>query len=444
VAQGFSQKPGIDFGETYAPVARMTSIRAFLSVVAIKDLELEQADVVTAFLNGKLSETIYMKQPEGYEANGRGHLVCKLSKSLYGLKQAPKVWADELRSTMRELDFLPLDGDDCLYRNKMFDVFIVTYVDDMAVAAPSKAVIDDVLQRLEKKFKLKRLGSMKRFLGLEISRDREKRTIHIKQSSYAAKVLERFGMNDSKPTQTPMDRVQLCPGDDEFDVSLYQQAIGSVIYLTTMSRPDLAYAVGTLAMFCASPSEVHWNAFKRLCRYIQGTKDYALVLGGGDPELVGFTDASYGDTYDFRSTGGHVFKLGGGTISWSSKRQGPTAASTTESEYVQASEAAKEAIWLQRLIEGFGVKQGPIKLHGDNRSAIALAKNGEFHSRTKHIGVRYHFIRHAISDGHIDFAWVPTDDNLADIMTKALQPYKFAPLVAKLNLVPDHPPRRGV
>jgi hypothetical protein len=308
----------------------------------------------------------------------------------------------------------------------------------MAIAASSKQLAQETVSALGRKFKLKDLGELKRFLGLDITRDRAKKQLRISQVPYMRKILSKFEMLECKGVRTPMDQgLQLVPDEELFDLSTYQQAVGSLMYLTIMTRPDLAFSVNALAMFSSKPSPTHWQAVKRVLRYVKATENYGITLGGshtGNITLVGYSDSSFADVHDGRSTGGYIFLVGQGPVSWSSRRQPIVALSTTEAEYIQATETAKESVWLKSLLQGFGVKIGAVQLFGDNRSSIALSKNDEFHARTKHINVKYHYIRSLIDAGEVQLSWIATDENLADITTKALSPVKLDPLVQALTL----------
>jgi len=438
VAQGFSQIEGIDYEQTYAPVARAVSIRCFFSIVGHRDLEVLQIDVVTAFLYGKLSEEIYVKQPPGFADHDRPNAVWRLHKALYGLKQASKVWYETLKDKFVELGFKVVQAEACIFRaeNPEGTIWVIAYVDDMSIAAVSMTEILKLVQDLKATFKVKVIGELKKFLGFEISRDRQKRTVYLKQEAYAQTILERFEMADCRGAKTPMEHgLKVEPGLQEIDVKIYQKATGSLNYLYTMTRPDIGYALSTLAAFSNSPTEEHWNAMKRILRYIKQTKGLGLELGGKSLKLRGFMDASFADKWNSHSTGGYVFFLGNGAISWASKAQSLVALSSTESEYIQSTETAKEGLWLKKLLPAFDIEIGVINILGDNQSALKLAWNDEFHPRTKHIAVRYHFIREAIANNDISISWIPTDENAADIMTKALPLPRHTEMVKLLNLV---------
>ena len=418
VARGFAQTHGVDYFDTFASVAKFASIRTALSIAASRDLEIIQIDIETAYLNGILEEEVFMEQPEGFVVPGG--LVCRLKKALYGLKQAGRTWLLRLREELSNIGFRPLNADDCIYTNGR--EFILVYVDDMLVLASDEGTGWGIVEMIEQAFGVKRIGTPKKFLGMEIDRDREERVIMLRQMLYVNTILERFGMADCAPVHTPMSTGWTGMGDDEsIDPLYYQSVVGSAMYLMQATRPDLAYAVGALSRYYSAPRVMHLEAAKRVMRYLKGTIGMGLTLGGSKPTLVGYSDSAHGDDIATgRSTGGFVFTFGCGAVSWSSKRQPLVTLSTTESEYVGATLAAKEAIWLRSLASEFGMQMGPTLLYGDNQSAIAIASKPDFRARTKHINQRYHFIRECVDNGEIDYRYVPTDDMTADSMTKAL------------------------
>ena len=370
-----------------------------------------------------LEKNIYMKQPQGFEERGQEDKVCKLKRSLYGLKQAGRVWSDKLKIALKEAKLSPIRSDECIFTNKEKSLFMITYVDDFLIASAKESDNMHILSTLQQQFKLKIIGEPVRFLGLKLTRDRKARTISLDLLEYTDDILIYMQMDKCKAASTPMvlgKQMVPKPDDDEHTDALYQRCIGSMMFMVTTMRPDLAYAVGSLAMFAAKPSHEHSVTLKYVLRYLQLTKDTKLVLGGTDTKLYGYTDASYGDLYNGKSTEGYIFYLGQHPITWASKKQKIVAISTTESEYIAATEAVKEAIWLKNMLNDFGIQQNKVTIYGDNRSTIALALNNEFHARTKHINIKHHFIRSMIQDGIVELVWVDTKDNIADIMTKAL------------------------
>ena len=395
VARGFKQEEGVDYFETFSPVARTSSIRIILALVAMYDYELAQADAITAFLNSSLDEKLYMKQPEGFEAKGKEDKVCLLVKSIYGLKQAGRNWYLQLCDHLHSLGFESNISDICVWVQFTDNgpIILATIVDDLIIAARTLKMTEDVILGLEKLFKLRRIDKIEKFVGLEIIRDRPNRKIFLGQQRYALEVLDRFDMTKCKPVSTPMDanQLRLYHGDGTpTDKREYLKAIGSLLYLATGTRPDLAYAVGLLSRYVAEPNHHHNAGVKRVLRYLKGTMDTMLTLGGNPTRgVIGYSDASHADDpRTGRSTTGYVFTLGDGAITWSSKRQTLVALSTTEAEYLAGTEGAKEALWIKGVMEGMGIEAGKLPLYGDNHGALALSDNSEFHARTKHFNLR--------------------------------------------------------
>lgn len=423
VVRGFTQEYGIDYQETFSPVVKFTSIRAILALAASKRMKLQQFDVKTAFLNGDLEENVYMSQPIGYDDNsGR---VCKLSKSLYGLKQASRCWNKKFTSFITKFDFKASESDSCVFvcNGEKGMMVLAIYVDDGLIAAENEEAILPVIEHLREEFEVK-VFEAKCFLGLEINQGSDG-SIYVNQHAYAQKVLERFNMNNSNPVAIPSENTQNLSdfeGDGNVDFP-YREAVGSLMYLAVATRPDISFAVGNVSRYLENPAEAHVNAVKRILKYIKGTAAMGIQFeGGNDLNFCGYSDADYaGDKKTARSTSGYVFMLGGGIISWGSERQKSVALSTTESEYMAASYAVKEMVWLKRLLsELLLVEMETPVFYMDCQSAIRLVKNPEFHKRTKHINVRYHFIREKFEDGEFDLKYVATTEQLADIMTKAL------------------------
>ena len=446
VARGFTQKEGVDYNEIFSPVVRHTSIRVLLAIVAHYDLELEQLDVKTAFLHGLLEEDIYMTQPEGFVVPGKEDYVCKLKKSLYGLKQSPRQWYKRFDSYMIKLGFSRSPYDCCVYHNKADDgsmVYLVLYVDDMLIAAKSKSEVQKLKAQLSVEFDMKDLGVAKKILGMEISRDREKKKLSLSQKSYIEKILSRFGMSASKAIDTPSatnihlssDLAPKSEVEEEYMSRVpYSNAVGSLMYAMVCTRPDIAHAVSVVSRFMGNPGKEHWQAVKRIFRYLRGTSDVGLIYGGDTHCLVtGYSDSDYaGDVDSRRSMTGYVFTLSGSVVSWKATLQAAVTLSTTEAEYMALTEAAKEGIWLQGLVGDLGLHQDQAVVFCDSQSAICLAKDQVHHERTKHIDVRYHFLR---DEKRIEVKKVGTADNPADMFTKSVQQSKFQHCLDLLNVM---------
>ncbi|RVW17810.1 Retrovirus-related Pol polyprotein from transposon TNT 1-94 [Vitis vinifera] len=387
VVKGFQQKEGIDYTEIFSPVVKMSTIRLVLGMVAAENLHLEQLDVKTAFLHGDLEEDLYMIQPEGFIVQGQENLVCKLRKSLYGLKQAPRQWYKKFDNFMHRIGF-----------KRWSDI----------------EKINNLKKQLSKQFAMKDLGAAKQILGMRIIRDKANGTLKLSQSEYVKKVLSRFNMNEAKPVSTPLgshfklSKEQSPKTEEERDHMSkvpYASAIGSLMYAMVCTRPDIAHAVGVVSRFMSRPGKQHWEAVKWILRYLKGSLDTCLCFTGGT------------------------------AISWTSNLQKIVTLSTTEAEYVAATEAGKEMIWLHGFLDELGKKQEMGILHSDSQSAIFLAKNSAFHSKSKHIQTKYHFIRYLVEDKLVILEKICGSKNPADMLTKGVTIEKLKLCAASIGLL---------
>jgi Reverse transcriptase (RNA-dependent DNA polymerase)/gag-polypeptide of LTR copia-type/Integrase core domain/GAG-pre-integrase domain len=426
VAKGFRQVEGVDYEEVYAPVSKHSSLRTLLSLVAEGDLELHQLDVKTAFLNGELEEDIWLCHPPGFEQGPPG-TACKLNKALYGLKQAPRAWHLKLKEELLGMGFVESDADPSLFvlHYKDRSVYVLVYVDDMLVAGKQLSDVEHVKQMLLDIFDARDLSEATYFLGMEIERDRPAGSLKLSQKKYAGDVVARFGMLDARPASVPLNPgVKLSrSGEGALDLSAcpYREVIGSLMYLSVCTRPDISQSVGALARYMSAPEKEHWDAAKAVLRYVKGTTSHGVVFGAGATGLVGYCDADYaGDLDTRRSTTGYVFVLNGGAISWSSRLQPTVAVSTAEAEYMSAASATKEALWLRKLFSTFGIDVSPVQMLCDNQAAIKLIKHPIASLRSKHIDVQHHFVRERCAKGEVVFQYCTTDEMVADCMTKAL------------------------
>jgi hypothetical protein len=432
VVKGFQQKEGIDYTDIFSPVVKLNTIRSVLSIVAAEGLHLEQLDVKTAFLHGDLDEEIYMQQPEGFSVKEKEKLVCRLTKSLYGLKQAPRQWYKKFDGFMQRHGYNKCNADHCCYFKRFESSYIILllYVDDMLVAGPDMDEIKKLKKQLSREFDMKDLGAAKQILGMRINRDKQKGTLQLSQEEYIDRILKRFNMSNAKPVSTPLashfrlskDQSPKTEEEKDFMAKVpYASAIGSLMYAMVCTRPDIAHAVGAVSRFMTNPGKQHWEAVKWILRYLRGTTDRCLCFRRGELKLQGFVDADFAAEVDHRrSTTGYVFTVGTTAVSWISQIQKIVALSTTEAEYIAVTEASKEMIWLQGLLAEMGFKQEKNVLHSDSQSAIHLAKNSAFHSRTKHIGLRYHFVRSLLEDGVLTLEKIQGSKNPADMLTKTV------------------------
>jgi hypothetical protein len=349
VVRGFSQKEGIDYEETFTPVARYTSIRTIISLVAKLKWKLHQIDVKTAFLNGIIEEQVYIEQPQGFEVEDRKSHVCRLKKALYRLKQAPIAWYGRIDNLLTSLGFTKSKADSNLYFKIMENepVILLLYVDDLFLTGEEKIIVE-CKQRLVAEFEMKYLGLMHYFLGLEVWQSPKR--IFLNQGKYTVEILKRSNMLECKSMNTPMEaKLKLLVDTSSYliDATLYRQIIGSLIYLTN-TRPNICFAVNTLSQFRVEPGRVHLVAAKHVMRYLKGTMDYGLSYDGDhDFTLSGYTDADWaGSVADRKSTFGCCFSLGSSMISWQSRKQSSISLSTAEAEYIAACSASCEAIWI--------------------------------------------------------------------------------------------------
>ena len=431
VVKGYMQREGIDFNEVFAPTSKHTTLRTLLAIVAADDLELEQLDVKTAFLNGDLEEELYMKQPPGFEEGGP-ELVCYLHKALYGLRQAPRAWHEKLKTALETMDFVASEADPGLFILRLNGtiVYILVYVDDLLVAGKDKASVDAVKKDLQSVFDIRDLGNAGVFIGIEIVRDRAAGTLKIMQRRMAADLVAKYGLADGKTKSTPMSSALKMTREsgDALDTQqfAYSELVGSLLYLSVCTRPDITQAVGALSRYMSKPTVIHWQAGKALLRYLSGTLDYGIYYDSKSA-LLGYCDSDYaGDIDTRRSTTGYVFILNGGVIDWSSRLQPTVAASTTEAEYMAAGSAVKAALFMRKLLGDFGQPIPTVQLMCDNQAAITLLKHPISSVRSKHIDVIWHFSRERVARKEVAFQYVSTDKMLADTMTKPLPESSFS------------------
>ncbi|KAK9024865.1 hypothetical protein V6N11_064771 [Hibiscus sabdariffa] len=418
VAKGFQQIHGVDYDETFSPVAMFKSIRILLAVAAFHDYEIWQMDVKTAFLNGKLEEDVYMTQPEGFVTLENVRKVCKLQRSIYGLKQASRSWNLCFNEAIQEFGFIRNEDEPCVYKKFSGSIvsFLILYVDDILIIGNDVPTLQSIKTWLSSCFSMKDLGEEAYILGVKIYRDRSRRLLGLSQSTYIDKVLKRFSMEESKRGFLRM----------RHDISLSKEMCPSTAQERANESNPICFGYW---INHENPGEGHWTAVKNILKYLRRTKDVFLVYGGEEElRIKGYTDASFQtDKDDSRSQSGFVFCLNGGAISWKSSKQDTVADSTTDAEYIAASEAAKEAVWIKKFITGLGVIlsiSDAVDLYCDNNGAIAQAKEPRSHQRSKHILRRFHLIREIIDRGDVEMCKVHTDDNIADPLTKPLAQQK--------------------
>ncbi|KAI1676923.1 Gag-pol polyprotein [Pyrenophora tritici-repentis] len=466
--------------ETYAAVARATTLKVLLALVATEDLECEQADVVTAFLNGKLDkdEVVYVRLPDGRKA--------KLIKALYGLRRSPRLWYNELSSYLKGIGLDPLESDPCVFKH-LDGSLILAYVDDIIFITATKQrmkeikeagnpgpfchlekLVFDVKEAVYKKYKCRDLGPISHYLGLRIRRSRPSRLIEISMESYVDKLVEEYSRQHALPRYTPLDTSVLklklrSPTDlaTQQQIQNYQKVIGKLLYPATQLRADISFHVAYLARAMSNPTQQHYEYAIQIIDYLKTFKSLVMSYRATSPHarmpitmyatsyddnknntnptlhLHGYSDASFADGEDRKSTSGYLFKLAGGTICHKSVKQKLVTTSTTEAEYVALTYAAKEATWLYRLLHQLGYNgtdTHPILIYGDNAPSIQLLHSEGHHERTKHVDIYYHYIKDQVRDGNLYVEHVRTHEMAADGLTKPLERQAHSRYLQQLGL----------
>nr|ABN08974.1 gag-pol polyprotein, putative [Medicago truncatula] len=414
VAQGYTQVERLDFDETFAPVARLESIRLLLGVACILKFKLFQMDVKSAFLNGYLHEEVFVEQPKGFiDPNFPDH-VYKLKKALYGLKQAPRAWYERLTEFLINQGYKKGGTDKTLFVKKEHGGVMIAqiYVDDIVFGGMSNQMVQHFVQQMQSEFEMSLVGELTYFLGLQIRQMED--TIFISQSKYAKNIVRKFGLDNASHKRTPTATHLKLSKDENgvaVDQSLYRSMIGSLLYLTA-SRPDITFAVGVCARYQAEPKMSHLAQVKRILKYVNGTTDYGVLYShSNNSQLIGYCDADWaGSADDRKSTSGGCFFLGNNLVSWFSKKQNSVSLSTAEAEYIAAESSCSQLVWMKQMLEEYD------------------------HSRTKHIDIRHHFIRDLVEDKVVTLEHVATEEQLADIFTKALDVKQFENLRSKLGV----------
>lgn len=439
VAQGFTQHFGVDYKETFAPVAKMSTVKVLLSVAANHGWSLSQMDVKNAFLHGELEEEVYMKIPPGHPLCGDPSRVCKLNKSIYGLKQSPRAWHAKLSSTLEDFGFTRSSADSSLYvqTGQTEKLMVLIYVDDLIITGSNADSITALKKKLQGKFPVKDLGPLKYFLGIEVATSRK--GLFLNQRKYTIDLLRDSNMLNSKPANTPFDsKLQLDKLGDPLDSpNYYQKLVGKLIYLT-ITRPDISFAVSLVSQYMHAPTVVHLCMVKRILRYLKKTIGRGIVMRrNGHTDIIGFSDSDWaGNTIDRRSTTGYCMFVGRNLVSWKSKKQPVVARSSAEAEYRAMAAASCEMVWLKNLLTDLGFSPtSPMKLFCDNQAAMHIAANPVFHERTKHIEVDCHFIRQQVQSKVIQTHYIRSSDQLADAFTKVLSSTVFHRLMFKLGSI---------
>jgi transposase InsO family protein len=444
VAKGYTQIEGLDFHDTFAPVAKLVTVRCVLAIAATRQWHLHQLDVNNAFLHGDLEEDVYMSLPPGYGTQGEIR-VCHLQKSLYGLKQASRNWYSKLSTVLLSAGFKQSQADHSLFTRQSGSTILVVlvYVDDLLVTGNDLASIRQLQEFLSRNFQLKDLGKLKYFLGIEVARSRA--GIFINQRKYILDILTDAGQSGCRPASSPMEqhlKLSADSGDPLSDPSSYRRLIGRLIYLT-ISRPDITFAVNLLSQFMNTPRVPHLDAATHLLRYLKGSLSHGLLFSShSDLTVTAYTDSDWASCpMTRRSTTGYFITLGGSPVSWRTKKQSVVSRSSAEAEYRAMASTTCELLWLRALLNDLAVPiSTAITLYCDNQAALHIARNPVFHERSKHIEIDCHLIRERVQQGFLQLRHISSVDQLADIFTKALGVAQFRTLTSKMGITSLHAP----
>lgn len=451
VALGYRQTPGVDYFETYAPVANMNTIRVFLVLCCQRGYVVMQYDIDTAFLNGCLKEDVYIWPPKGIQIADR--FILKLNRALYGLKQAAITWYKTITRVFEDkLGFKRCKTDSCIFvRNENGIVtYIVLYVDDLLIGAPNVKIVEDIIAQLQEEFKLKTLGQVKFILGMEVDYDRSNRTMKLFQAACITRMVEKFNQVDCKPVYNPSVQGQVFVKSEIPDPRMknrpFRSLIGSLLYVANGTRPDITFAVCQLSRHLENPTEEHWKAAIRILRYLKTTKTYGIKYKSSKSlQLSAYSDADWASSKENRrSTSGIFVMINGSPVIFKSRLQRVVALSTAEAEYIALSLCVQEVMWTKTLLSELVYTQDQATIiYEDNQSAIAIAKNDGYQSRAKHIDIRHHFVREQVKFGNIDLQYISSKSQLADYLTKPLATMQFQELLNKSN-VGDYKSRGSV
>ena len=428
VALGYRQVPGVDFQDLFAPVSKLDTVRVILALAAAGGLETHQLDVRTAFLQAPLEEELYIHLPGELPGGGPDNIY-RLRRAIYGLKQAPRAWYQKLRVELEGLGFAASISDPALFiRHDPDGTIIVCHVDDMIIAGIGPAV-DEVKKQIGSVFDVTDMGSASFYLAMEIDRDRNSSRIMLSQRRYTEEMLVRFNYDQVTPVSAPSEGKLAMEMGEQLSVAdrdTYMQKVGSLMYLSTGTRPDLAQPVGAVARYMQNPCKGHMDAVNMILQYVAGSRDVGICYGGQEG-LIGYCDSDWGGDTDNRiSTSGWVYVFNGGAVSWSSKRQPCVATSSQAAEYYAAAGAVEKAIELRQLLPEIGYKvDGAINVWGDNQACLKLLEDPFLPRPAKHIDIKYHFARERVQRKEVAFSWLATANMVADCLTKAVPAAKL-------------------
>lgn len=427
VAKGFSQQHGVEYFDTFAPVARLSSIRLLLAMAVCNREYIHQMDVNNAFINGHLKEDIYMQQPEGFVSEQHPNYVCKLQRTLYGLKQAAREWYMRVNTFLNSHGFATSQSDQGIFCGTIDGVLmkIILYVDDILILCCNTEAIQQVKTLLSNEYRMKDLGEVHEFLGIKIEYHFSEGTMSLNQSTKIDGILERFNMSNCKGVSTPMMHnfaKILSDNEDEAIINVpYRELIGCLLYLSMCTRPDITYAITIMSKYCEKPTQLHWMMLKRILRYLKATKNFQLLYTRDDTmRLTAYSDADWASLRDRKSTSGVAIFYGNCLVNWKSKRQSIVALSTTEAELVALVDAYKEFKLSKKIIYELDGALKEFVMKCDNQPCISILHGNGYSGRAKHIDLRFMALQSYIKSNEFRLQYCQTSDMIADVFTKAL------------------------
>ena len=439
VARGFQQTEYLE--NVYSPVGKMQTLKILLSYCCVNNLFINQMDVETAFLNGKVKSEVYIYEPQGYETGE--NKVCKLQKALYGLRESPKAWYETFDNFIQKQNFVRSKYDNCLYKyNTNNDsIYIMIFVDDLLICSKNPEKINEIKAKLMKQFIMKDLGKVKSYIGIDIDYDENKGKMTLSQQKYIESLAVKYGLEKAKLYETPMEtnlkleKAEIC--DEQIK---YRNLIGELLYISTGTRPDIAYSVNYLSRYQSCYDSNHFKYAMRVLKYLCKTKDLKLTYKRNitKEKLDCMVDSDYaGDNIDRKSTTGYVIRSFGNVIYWKTHKQSSVTKCSTFAEYTALSEAVTEVLFIKNLLcETFDeIIDKPIRIYEDNSGAVAIGKFGNFTKNSKHIEVQYHYVNENYENGNIDIVKIDSNNNIADILTKSLSKKKFIENRKMLKLI---------
>lgn len=437
VAKGF-QQDFVENEEIYSPVARMTTLKVLLSVSCVNSWKIEQMDVETAFLNGKIKSEVYIYPPDGYEIDP--NKVCLLQKSLYGLRESPRDWYECFNDFMNNANFKRSNYDYCLYSGLIYEskIYLLLYVDDLLICGENERAISKLKLMLSERFHMKDLGKVNQYLGINIEYDANKKEMYLSQENYITGLAMKYELEESRIVETPMEiNLKLEPADKIDDKIKYRNLIGTLLYIANGTRPDISFSVNYLSRFQQSYCETHYRYALRVLKYLYHTRSLKLNYNTRIMEkLDAFVDSDWAsDTLDRKSTTGIIVRIFGNLVLWKTQKQRVVSRASTHAEFYALADCVQEVIPIKGILSEFGIKkEDSVNIYEDNSGAIALSKHGKFSKNSKHIDTSYHFVNDYEKKGIINVQKISTQDQLADILTKSLGKTMFKKFRALLGI----------